>query len=155
MELYKQREQQQRNELRQWLNISEDDMSKLIFESGYEYLQEVLRTDDYGIEQLPATKAFWNMFIVEVWNKIDRAFLDAIDHTYMQQYPTWFCVLKERDGDHLIAIYNQKQLRKHYDWYHRCDQRNPLINKTDFSAQQHHLLRSILEEYHKNQNQYA
>jgi hypothetical protein len=147
IDFYKQQEEHQRNELRHWLHITDDDLSQQIFESGYDYLRNILRTDAYGMEQLPATKAFWNMYIVDVWNRIDKLFLQAISQKYMHQYPEWYCVLRDRDTDHPQAIYNYKQLRQHYQHWHACEMSNTLVNKMDVAAQNHSLMKAILHEY--------
>ncbi|MFN7609589.1 MAG: hypothetical protein ACK5QX_01425 [bacterium] len=150
LEKAKQREIQTRKAILSWLDITEERYNDMLFESGFEYLKNALKTDAYGMDHLPKTKAFWNMYIVEVWNPIDRLFLESFNQEMMAEYPQWYCVVKDRDSFLLQAVKSKAQLRSLYELYHQCDLSNPFIAKQNLTAQQHSVLKAIMEDFHNS-----
>lgn len=53
--------------------LSEDEISRMVFDSAYEWLQHI-GCDAYGLEHVPATKEFWSFWRHE-WYKVDRNFI--------------------------------------------------------------------------------
>ncbi|MFN7703459.1 MAG: hypothetical protein ACK5OS_02465 [Chryseotalea sp.] len=150
LEKVKQREAEIRNHIISWLDITEERYNNMLFESGFEYLQNVLKTDAYGMDHLPKSKAFWNMYIIDVWNPIDKAFLEAFNQEMMAEYPQWYCVVKDRDSFLLQAVKSKAQLRALYEHYHACEFSNPVIAKQNLTAQQHSVMKAIMEDFHNS-----
>lgn len=143
VEQYKRYESDQRKQVLSWLQMGDHQLSELIFEQAYEYLEKVFGTDAYGMEQLPKTTEFWTWWRME-WNQIDRMFLEAIKVQYKAEYPEWYCVIADRDTGDLGAVHTVKELHRHYLHYHEASMSNRFINSSTVRAHAHDMINSII-----------
>lgn len=147
LQRYKQREQQQRNELTRMLQCTDEQLNTMVFDGAYDYLQNIFGTDAYGLQHLPKTSEFWAWWRME-WNRIDALFLNAISHKYSAEYPQWYCVIRDRDTDYLHAVYNCNGLRTWYIAYHEASMSNRFLNSSVVRAGAHQMINSIKEKSH-------
>lgn len=52
-------------------DISPEDLNELRFNAAYEYLEQIIGTDTYGLEQIPRTSEFWAHWRL-LWLRIDQ-----------------------------------------------------------------------------------
>lgn len=118
--------------------ISSEDLGELKFNSAYSYLEEILETDDYGMEVIPKTKQFWAWWSIE-WGRIDQIFFNNIKTGYRHG----LCQIDDPFTGNLKACYNQQDLLNYYLLYHEISEDNLLINAQVMDASCHQMIMEI------------
>jgi hypothetical protein len=119
---YKKREQENKDKVRSWLEISDADHFDLVVDTAFEYLKNVLGVDAYGLEYLPKSPEFWTWWRME-WNRIDALFLDAIG-----PHDDCYASIVDRDSDTRFEVYTADDLLRWYTIYHEASMENRFIN---------------------------
>lgn len=137
-EAYKKREQENRKAVKNWLKLTEDEMTNLFIDTAYDYLRNVLGTDAYGLENLPRTSEFWSWWRLE-WNRIDAIFLCNI-----REDDRWYCSIVDRDSNHLYKVDGVAFLRDWYALYHEASMDNRYMNSSVVRAGAHSVIKHII-----------
>jgi hypothetical protein len=134
---YKKREQENRDAVKSWLKLTDDEATNLFIDTAYEYLRNVLGTDAYGLEHLPKTSEFWMWWRLE-WNRIDAIFLSCLTTD-----SRWYATIIDRDTETPYKVANVHDLQKWYEIYHEASLDNRYINSSVVRAGAHSVIKAI------------
>ena len=140
---FKIREQQNRDAVKKWLKLTDDEASNLFIDTAYDYLKNVLGTDAYGLEHLPKTSEFWTWWRLE-WNRIDSIFLNCI-----REDERWYCSIVDRDSSTWYKVDDVYFLREWYNIYHEASMDNRFINSSVVRAGAHSVIKNIISNKKK------
>jgi hypothetical protein len=117
--------------------FTSEEIGDMQFASAFECLERVLGSDQYGIDQLPKTSAFWHWW-KEQWFRRDEQFLNNIKFDI-------------ETGKHIALIKNEgylyvesaSQFRQVYREYHRIDANNPEVNNNLMETSFHFMIKEL------------
>jgi hypothetical protein len=132
-------QQEARDQILVLCGFTEDRINELQWEGAIECLKKVLRSDEYGIYELPKSADFW-LWWRDQWYRRDEQFLTSLKWDF--DIDAYSCKLPDQDTWMYLcsaADFGQMYLR-----YHRMTADNPLVNNNLMEASFHRMIKDIV-----------
>jgi len=121
--LLEEQKKETRSLILEMCKISEEELSEMQWLCAFECLEKVLVTDQYGMDELPKNREFWNWWL-DQWHRRDKIFLEQMRFdAELQMYTCPF-----PGGTHRLILQNEDQYKYMYKLYHKVHQDNVYLN---------------------------
>lgn len=129
---------------------TDQEFADLQFESAYQYLDQVLGTDAWGMHEYPKHRAFWSWWRIQ-WHHIDLAIFGCPHKgivgrlQYDLKLQAWYCS-KPDSPEREYLINNARMMRRLYEIYHKVGVENRYINSAATEAAFHSMQKTLIKQ---------